>query len=81
MVQWRQRSKLLLFLFITHQKECHHFLLFLDTHKLQMNRTNFALMVVEACEMAAMKYGNSILLNELTYDVACEVKLNKTLTL
>ena len=38
-------------------------------------------MVVEACEMAAMKYGNAVLLNESTEDVACEVQFNNTLTL
>ena len=37
-VQWKQRSKLLMFLFRKHQKECHNFLLFLATHKIQMNR-------------------------------------------
>ena len=29
----------------------------------------FALIMVEACEMAAIKYGNAILLNESTYGV------------
>ena len=38
-------------------------------------------MVVEACEMAAMKDGNTILLNESTYGVACEEQFNKTPTL
>ena len=39
-------------------------------HPQATNKNNqFALMVVEACEMAAKKYGNAVLLNESTYDV------------
>ena len=41
----------------------------------------FALIMVEACEMAAIKYGNAILLNESTYGVEQEVQPNKTLTI
>ena len=41
----------------------------------------FALMVVEACEMAAFKYGNAVLLNESTDYVACKVQFNKIPTL
>ena len=36
-------------------------------------------MVVEACEMAAMKDGNSVLLNYSTDGVSFEVEFNKTL--
>ena len=39
-VQWRKRSTLLLFVFRTHQNECHHFLLFLAIRKLQINIIN-----------------------------------------
>ena len=35
-------------------------------------------MVVEACEMAATKDRNDVLLNESTDCVACEVQFNKT---
>ena len=38
-------------------------------------------MVVEACEISAMKDGNSVLLNESTDGVTYEVQFNKTLTL
>ena len=41
----------------------------------------FALRVVEACEMAAMKYGNSVLLNESTDGVSCELQFNKTINI
>ena len=37
-------------------------------------------MVVEACEMAAMKYINAVLLNESTDGVAYKVQFNNTLT-
>ena len=51
-------------------------------HPQTTNENNkFALMVVEAFEMAAMKYGNAVLFNESTDGVACEVQFNKTLTL
>ena len=43
------------------------------------NKQNqFALMVVEACEMASMKYGNAVLFNESTDCVVCKVQFNKT---
>ena len=38
-------------------------------------------MLVEACEMAAIKDGNYILLNESTDGVACKIQFNKKLTL
>ena len=38
-------------------------------------------MVVEACEMAAMKDVNAVLLNESTDSVEFEVQFNKTITL
>ena len=38
-------------------------------------------MMVEACEMAAVKDGNAVLLNDSTDGVACEVQFNKTLTI
>ena len=51
-------------------------------HSQTTNENNpFSLMVIEACEMAAMKYVNAILLNDSTYGFACEVQFNKTLTL
>ena len=54
----------------------------LYSHPQTTNENNqFALMVVEACEMAVMKDGNAVPLNESTYGVACEVQFNKTLTL
>ena len=54
----------------------------LSGHPQTTNEQNkFALMVVEACEMAAMKDGNYVLLNESTYGVACEVQFNKPLTI
>ena len=46
-----------------------------------MKNNEFALMVVEACEMAAMKDRSSVLLNESIDGVVCEVQFNKTLTL
>ena len=39
------------------------------------------MMVVEACEMAATKDGNDVLLNESTDGVAYKVQFNKTLNL
>ena len=54
----------------------------LDVHPQSTNEENqFALMMVEACEMAEMKDGNVVVLNESTYGVACEVQFNKTLNL
>ena len=51
-------------------------------HPQTTNEQNkFALMVVEACEMAAMKDGNSVLLDKPTDGIACEVKFNKTLNI
>ena len=51
-------------------------------HSQTTNEQNpFALMVVEACEMAALKYGNAVLLNESTDDVACKLQFNKIPTL
>ena len=51
-------------------------------HPQPTNKQNqFALMVVEYCEMAAMKDGNTVLLNDSIYGVTYEVQLNKTLTI
>ena len=44
-------------------------------------RNQIALMVVEACEMSAIKDGNAVLLNQSIDGVAYKVKFNKTLTL
>ena len=46
-----------------------------------MKKNQFALMVVEACEMAAIKDGNYVHLNESIDGVACKVHFNNTLTL
>ena len=54
----------------------------LASHPQTTNKQNqSALMVVEACEMAAMKDINSVILNESTYVVVYKVQFNKTLTL
>ena len=51
-------------------------------HTQTTNENNqFLLMVVESCEIAAMKDVNYVLLNESTYGVACKVQFNKKLTL
>ena len=44
-------------------------------------KNQFALMVVEACEMDSMKDRNSVLLNKSKDGVVCEVKFKKTLTM
>ena len=49
--------------------------------KTEKEQNQFTLMVAEACEMYAMKDGNTIILNESTDGVACEIQFNKTLTL
>ena len=47
-------------------------------HSQTTNEQNpFALMVVEACEMDAMKDVNAVLLNESTDDVVFRVQFNK----
>ena len=46
-------------------------------HPKSTNKQNqFALIVVEACEMAAVKDGNTILFRESTYSVAHKVQFN-----
>ena len=51
-------------------------------HPQTKNEQNqFAMMVVESCEMDVTKDRNAVLLNESTYGVACKAQFNKTPTL
>ena len=58
-----------------------HFFSLAGHPQITNKHNKFALMVVEACEMAVIKYGNAVLLNESTDCVACEVQFNKTPTI
>ena len=59
--------------------ECDHIFLIVLPQTLN-NKNNFGLLVIDACDVAANKYGNSTFTNKSTYEVSCEVKWEKTLT-
>ena len=59
--------------------ECDHIFLIVLPQTLN-NKNNFGLLVIDACDVAANKYGNSTFTNKSTYEVYCEIKWEKTLT-